>query len=305
MTDLSNVAIGTVLPHRSPSPVEVDTITRVARRAETLGFADLWVTENVVDQAYSFDPIPLLTHAAAVTTSIRVGIAVMVLPVRHPIHVAQSCATLDHLSGGRFTLGVGIGREHHYREFGVPMTRRVARFKESIAIMRALWSEPTVTIKGDFYELDEVTIPLKPVQSPFPVWIGSAHPDAVRRAANIGDGWMGAGSQPRVAFEQSLKLLHQTLQTNGRDPADFPVSKRLFMVIDEDSKRARRRLADWFAAVYGDAALADTAGVFGTQAQVAEQMQAMVDLGVNHLLLNPIDDFDDQLEQLAAILKRT
>ena len=227
MTDLSNVAVGTVLPHRSPSPVEVDTITRVARRAETLGFVDLWVTENVVDQAYSFDPIPLLTHAAAVTTSIRVGIAVMVLPVRHPVHVAQSCATLDHLSGGRFTLGVGIGREHHYREFGVPMTRRVARFKESIAIMRALWSEPTVTIKGDFYELDEVTIPLKPVQSPFPVWIGSAHPDAVRRAANIGDGWIGAGSQPRVACEQSLKLLHQTLQTNGRDPADFPVSKRL------------------------------------------------------------------------------
>jgi alkanesulfonate monooxygenase SsuD/methylene tetrahydromethanopterin reductase-like flavin-dependent oxidoreductase (luciferase family) len=90
-----NIPLGMSLPHRSPDPIDMTAVREVARRAEALGFRDLWVTENAVDHVYSFDPAVVLTYAAALTTKIRLGVAVSVLPVRNPIHVAHQVATLD------------------------------------------------------------------------------------------------------------------------------------------------------------------------------------------------------------------
>src|SRR5690348_14320537 len=121
------IPLGMSLPHRSPDPIDMRVVETVARRSEELGFADLWVTDNVIDRVFSFDPIVALTYAAARTSRIRVGVSVMVLPLRNPVHIAHSMATLDYMSGGRAILGAGLGREH-YEEFGVPTERRVRRF---------------------------------------------------------------------------------------------------------------------------------------------------------------------------------
>src|SRR6185436_19009422 len=99
------IPIGTSLPHRAPEPIDMATVRRVAERAEALGFSDLWVTENTLDHAFSFDPAMILTYAAAVTTRIRLGVAVVVLPIHHPAHVAHAYATLDYISNGRAILG--------------------------------------------------------------------------------------------------------------------------------------------------------------------------------------------------------
>ena len=125
------IALGMSLPHRSPDPIETPVIRQVAQRAETLGFSDLWVTNNTLDHASCFDSLTLLTYAAAITSTIRVGVSVLVLPVYNPIHVAHQVATLDYLSGGRAVLGVGLGREQHYAEFQIPRERRVRRFLEA------------------------------------------------------------------------------------------------------------------------------------------------------------------------------
>src|SRR5687767_15265066 len=111
---MAPMAFGLSLPHRSPEPVEMSAVRRVAQRAETLGFRDLWVTENTLDHVFCFDPMVVLTYAAAVTTSIRLGVAVAVLPVHNPIHVAHQVASLDYVSNGRAILGVGLGRDRHY-----------------------------------------------------------------------------------------------------------------------------------------------------------------------------------------------
>src|SRR5438552_14875431 len=178
-----NIPLGMSLPHRSPDPIDMTAVREVAQRAEALGFRDLWVTENAVDHVYSFDPAVVLTYAGAVTTKIRLGVAVSVLPVRNPIHVAHQVATLDYVSNGRAILGVGLGRDHHYAEFQIPTERRVRRFKEGVELIKALWTEPKVTYRGDFYKLDAGTMVLKPVQKPHPpIWLGGDHPDAVRRA---------------------------------------------------------------------------------------------------------------------------
>jgi len=95
------IAFGLSLPHRSPDPIDVTAVRQVAQRAEAVGFRDLWVTDNALDPAFSFDSLTILTYAAAVTTTIRLGVSVIVLPVQHPVHVAHRVATLDYVSNGR------------------------------------------------------------------------------------------------------------------------------------------------------------------------------------------------------------
>ncbi len=111
------IAFGMSLPHRSPDAIDMAAVTTVARRAEALGFRDLWVTENTLDHVMCFDPVVVLTYAAAVTSRIRLGASVVVLAIHSPLLVAHQWATLDYVSNGRAILGVGLGREHHYRQF--------------------------------------------------------------------------------------------------------------------------------------------------------------------------------------------
>ena len=139
------------LPHRSPDPIPEAVVRNVAQRADELGFQDLWVTNNTVDLVDSFDSFTVLTYAAALTTRIRLGVSVLVLPTYHPVHVAHVVASLDRLSGGRATLGVGLGRHEEYALFQVPVERRVRRFTESIELIRALWSGDDVTYDGEIF----------------------------------------------------------------------------------------------------------------------------------------------------------
>ena len=122
---------GVALPHRSPDPIDMTAVRLVAQRAEALGFRDLWVTENTLDHVFCFDPVVVLTYAAAITTTIRLGVSVVVLPVHNPIHVAHQWASLDYVSNGRAILGVGLGRDHHYEQFQTTRDGRVRRFRVS------------------------------------------------------------------------------------------------------------------------------------------------------------------------------
>ncbi len=300
-----NIPLGMSLPHRSPDPIDMTAVREVARRAEALGFRDLWVTENAVDHVYSLDPAVVLTYAAALTTKIRLGVAVSVLPVRNPIHVAHQVATLDYVSNGRAILGVGLGRDHHYTEFQIPTERRVRRFKEGIELIKALWTEPKVTYRGDFYKLDAGTMVLKPVQKPHPpIWLCGDHPHAVRRAATVADGWMGSGGSSTATFSRCVPVLTAELEKAGRDPATFPISKRVFMSVHERADVAREELNRWFTTVYRNPAGTDASGIHGTAEQVRERLEELVALGANHLLLNPVCRYAEQVEALAALVER-
>ena len=183
------ISLGMSLPHRSPDPIEVGSVRQVAQRAEALGFRDLWVTNNTLDHAGCFDSLTILTYAAALTTKIRVGVSVLVLPVYSPIHVAHQVSTLDYLSGGRAILGVGLGRPEEYPPFQVPTERRVRRFTESVELIKALWSGSDVTYRGEIFQLESVTLGTKPIQAPHPpIWVGGHHPSAIRRAARMATG---------------------------------------------------------------------------------------------------------------------
>ncbi|MGH7099275.1 MAG: LLM class flavin-dependent oxidoreductase [Stellaceae bacterium] len=296
------IALGLALPHRSPEPIAMADVRHVATRAEALGFGDLWVTENTIDHVFCFDPVVVLSWAAAVTAKIRLGASVVVLPAHHPIHVAHQWACLDYASGGRAILGLGLGREHHYAGFGVPQERRVRRFLEGVAVIKALWTEPAVDYHGSLYRLDGVTMAPKPVQRPHPpIWLGVGHPDALKRAAAIADGWMGSGGSSTAAFARAVPLLKAALEQKGRDPTSFPISKRVFLAIDERPERARALLDRWFTEVYRNPAGTDASGVHGTPESVRARLEEIAAMGASHLLLNPVGRYAEQLEATAAV----
>lgn len=271
MTWAHGVRFGMSLPHRSAEPIAPEVVGEVARRAEDLGFQDLWVTNNTIDQAESLDAVIALTFAAAMTRTVGLGVSVLVLPLFHPVQVAHQIATLDRLSHGRAILGVGLGKAHDYPTFGVPTDGRVRRLLESVEMIKQLWAGPNVSYDGQVFQVDDVTIGTTPLQRPHPpIWMGGAHPAALRRAATRSDGWMGGGGLSTVAFQQSVPLLRAALEEAGRDPTDFPISKRVFLSVHEHAGTARSELDQWFAGVYGYPSGTEEVGVFGTPAQVGE-----------------------------------
>lgn len=301
----SPVPLAVSIPQTFPAgSVEVDRIRRYLARAEALGFTGAWVVEQVIGTIPSLEPIELLTYAAATTTRLRLGAAVLLTALRSPVHTAKSLATLDQLSGGRLDVGVGLGGSTAvYPAFGLSAERRAARFAEGIGLMKRLWTEPRVTFDGAFYRLKDIPMEPKPLQRPHPpIWFGGHHPDALRRAATLGDAFMGAGSLSTAKFAEEVALLRRALEAAGRDPDAFPVAKRVYIAVDADRARAARRLADWFGGFYHRPQLAEEVSVWGSVEECAEGLRAVVAAGARLLMLNPVFDDEEQLERFASEL---
>lgn len=271
-------------------------------RAEALGYESAWVVERVLGTIYALESVGLLTYAAAITTRMRLGSAVLLTALRNPVHLAKSLATLDQLSGGRLIIGVGLGSDPKaYPAYGLSGEGRAARFEEGIEVMKRLWTEPRVTFKGRFTTLDHVAMEPKPAQKPHPpVWFGAHHPNALKRTVALGSGFIGAGSSPTSQFVDEVRLLKGMLADAWRDPAAFPIGKRVYLAIDRERDRAGKRLAEWFAAFYGRPRMAEKVSVFGGPQEVVDGLAEVVRGGAQFLLLNPVFDEREHLEQLAS-----
>jgi len=301
----SRIPLAVSIPQTFPSgPIDPERIRRYLARAEALGFTGAWVVEQVVGTIPSLEPIELLTFAAAATRRLRVGAAVLLTALRTPLHTAKSLATLDQLSGGRLDVGVGLGGQPAvYPAFGLSAERRAARFAEGVTLMKRLWTEPRVTFDGEFYRLKDLPMEPKPHQRPHPpIWFGAHHPDALRRAVALGDAFMGAGSASTATFASEVAQLRRTLEEARRDPATFPVAKRVYITVDDDRARAARRLTEWFGGFYHRPQLAEEVSVWGSAEQCAEGLRAVVAAGAGMLMLNPVFDDEEQLERFAAEL---
>jgi probable F420-dependent oxidoreductase len=298
------VSIPQTFPGRAPEP---DFIRRYLARAETLGFHSAWVVEQIVGSIPSLEPIELMAWAAASTSRIRLGSAVLLTALRDPVHTAKSVTTLDHLSGGRLMVGVGLGGQPAvYPAFGLKADRRAARFAEGIRVMKRLWTEPRVSFEGEFFTLTNLPQEPKPVQKPHPpLWFGAHHPNALRRAVELGDGFMGAGSLSTAKFADEVKLLRRLLAEAKRDPAAFPVAKRVYIAVDRDKARAGKRLSEWFGAFYGKAQMAEEVSVWGPPGECVEALKQVVAAGAGLLMLNPVFDELEQLELVASEIAPT
>jgi probable F420-dependent oxidoreductase len=281
------------LPQTFATPrVDVAGLQRFCARAEALGFEGVWCQEQILGSAGSLEPVTLLAYAAARTERVRLGVAVLLTPLRSPVQLAKALTTVDQLSGGRLDVGVGLGgRTQIYPAFGLAPERRVRRFVEGLEVMKRLWTGERVTFQGDFWKLDGVAMAPRPVQAPHPpLWFGARHPDAVRRAAAHGDAFIGAGSSSTADFRDSVTHLRRALAEAGRDPATFPVAKRVYLEIDADRARGMARLREWFGWWYGNAGLAEQVAIVGSVEECVAGLREVQAAGAQMVLLNFVGD---------------
>lgn len=230
--------LGLLVPFNGRPQRTMEDLRSVAIHAETAGFDSMWFPEHVVffqeyvsrypysadgDPGFGkrqgiYDPIFACMVAASATERLRVGTAVVILPQRNPLVLAQEIVALDHATNGRFDFGVGLGwSSEEYEALGVPWAQRGKRCDEYLAAMSALWTEDLVSFHGEFVNFDGVIAEPKPIQVPVPIWVGGGTA-SMRRAALYGTGWYGwnlAGSEIAAAMAD----LDQACTAAGRDPS--------------------------------------------------------------------------------------
>ena len=223
----------------------LETFNQVTRRAEEVGFHDIWLGDHIilpkttgVQHPYFpernwngdipvFEPFTLMGYIAAITDRIGIGLGTLIVPYRNPVETAKMLATVDTLSGGRITAGIGVGWiPEEFQALDVPWEARGQRTDEYIALMRELWRNREPSFAGDFYQLpDGLWFEPQPPAGSIPIWVGGNSPAALRRAARLGDGWYGVDLTPDEV-RGVVGRLSDLLSEGGRDPDDFTFSAR-------------------------------------------------------------------------------
>ncbi|HEX2383190.1 MAG TPA: LLM class F420-dependent oxidoreductase [Acidimicrobiales bacterium] len=233
----------------------------IAQAAEASGFESLWAVEHVVvparyESEYPYsdsgrmpgtddvdipDPLVWLAYVAAATNTIRLATGILILAERNPVVTAKEVATLDLLSNGRVTLGVGVGwLREEFEAIGVPFERRGRRLDENIAAMRALWTQDLPTYQGEFVSFTNAICRPHPAQSSVPIVIGGHTDAAARRAGRLGDGFFpGKGD-----FEHLVAVMRDAATDAGRDPDAIELTSGGEDALGPDALDSVARLAD-------------------------------------------------------------
>jgi probable F420-dependent oxidoreductase len=305
---MDDVKFGINIPQFHPGDSsQLASLGKFAIEAEALGFDSLWTLDGVFREPPFLEPLSSLAYVAGLTKKVKLGTAVLLLPLRVPSIVAKETATIDFLSSGRVVLGAALGGgDKEYAASGVPITERVARFTEGLEIMRMLWTRSHVTYKGRFWDLNDVTITPRPTNpSGIPIWMGGSqigqevNEKAIVRAARLGDGWLGAGSTSLAASVRSFGTFVRYAREFGRDPDKLMIAKRVYVHVDREKKRARDVLDRNLLAFYRQPKDVESLCVFGAEEDCAMQLANLVRAGAKTLILHPVEDQLAQAELLA------
>lgn len=278
--------IGCHLPVFGPAATR-HTLLGFARRMEALGYDSLWASDHVVfpytiasrypysptgdfplpRTANFLEPLTALALVAGATERVSLGTTVLVLPHRHPVLAAKMLATLDHLAPGRVILGAGVGWMREEIELlGAPYERRGAWSDEAIRILHACWAGERVEFRGEFFSFPPFAAVPRPAQGTIPIWIGGHTPRALRRVAELGDGWHAAFARA-AEMKAGMAQLEGACQKAGRDMKSLTLSVRMGLGARQPA-----------------------------EALVAE-IRALANLGVSHVILESrVRDLEDMTE---------
>jgi probable F420-dependent oxidoreductase len=260
---------------------------RVAQEAERLGYHSLWVLQRLLypvapqndyppmpgqpwPSAFESvaDPVVSLAFVAGVTSRIRLGTSVLVMPYYTPVMLAKQLATLDRVSNGRLDVGLGVGwSKDEFDAVGVPFEKRGQRADEFLACLKAIWTQDPVEFQGEFYRVPRAFVHPRPVQMPHPpITIGGYGMAAVRRAVTYGNGFNG-GNVPFDRVAPLVQALREAAERAGRDPAQLQIVCRgTFHPYDAPRGQVRRPL-------------------FGSLQEIQEDVRRYAELGLTELFL--------------------
>jgi probable F420-dependent oxidoreductase len=287
-----SLPIGCSLP-TSGAAADPSAIGSLAETAEGLGFDSVWISDHVVvperiSSAYPYttdgrfptqatnpylEPLTTLGYLAGITHRVRLGIAVLILPYRHPLLTAKMVATLDNLSAGRVDLGIGVGwMREEFEALGQPeavYTHRGSASDEQLRIFTSVWTEDVAGFDGRFYHFEPVGAHPHPIQKPRPpIWIGGHTRPALRRVAQLGDGWLPIGGRPPAdlppdEFAAGIATIRTEAEKVGRNPDQLRVCFDTTV----------------------DFAATDGRPFSGSSTEIARQLQAYLDAGADSLVI--------------------
>ncbi|MBV9325612.1 MAG: LLM class F420-dependent oxidoreductase [Chloroflexi bacterium] len=305
-----SLPIGCTLPASGPV-ADFGALGGLAQAAEGLGFDSVWISDHVVvperiSSAYPYsvdgnfglsptqpylEPLATLGYLAGMTRRVRLGVAVLILPYRHPLLTAKMVATLDNLSGGRIDLGIGVGwMREEFEALGQPLEvyeHRGSASDEQLRILKSAWTEDVTSYAGRYYQFDTVGVHPHPIQKPHPpIWVGGHTRVALRRTALFGDGWLPIGGRPPADLPPEevracIASIREQAERAGRNPAALRVCFDTTIRFDED----------------------DGSPFAGSSDAIAGQFQRYLEAGVDSLVVSfgrkPPAEVERSLERFA------
>jgi alkanesulfonate monooxygenase SsuD/methylene tetrahydromethanopterin reductase-like flavin-dependent oxidoreductase (luciferase family) len=223
----------------SVSPREhLDGILRQVETAQEHGFTYICIGQHFLYRSFRWpQPIPLLAHLAAVTDPhVKLVVSVLIVPAYHPVVLAEELATLDMVTRGRLIVGVGAGyRREEFEWLQVPFEQRYKRLEEAVELMQLAWSEPSFSFAGRFWQLNDATTHVRPVQEPRPpLWFGAMSPIGIRRAARLGDAWMITVETALSDVPDLLATFDAERRTHGLPTTRVPIRREIILAPDVD-----------------------------------------------------------------------
>jgi probable F420-dependent oxidoreductase len=309
MTMNDPLSFGLGLPNGFPVGEPNLDFVGFSERAESLGYDRLWAGDHVVFHVPRYEIFTTLATVAARTRRISIGPGVLLLCLRNPVHVAQAIATLDHLSSGRFVLGVGVGGEHpkEFEASAVALRERGARTDEALVLLKKLLSESSVDHEGRFWKLRGVSMAPRPRRLP-PLWIGGRASAALRRVVSHGDGWFPGFVTPE-RYRQGLATIAELCGRVGRDPSTIQRGIFLFVAVDRAPGNARRQAEEFLSRNYA-MPFAPFAPyiVTGAPRECVDGIRPYIEAGARHITVRfataaPLDQLELWSEEVLPALR--
>jgi probable F420-dependent oxidoreductase len=298
----NQLSCGMVMAGQDP-----DGIKDLAARIEAAGFDSIWVGDHISFYIPIMESLTLLTYLSAITERVRLCTGVYLVPLRNPTTSAKVISTLDVLSKGRVTLGVGVGGEFppEFEASGVPVDERGRRTDEGIEIMRKLFSEDGVEYKGRHYEFGPISINPKPVQPGGPkIIVGGRKGPSFRRAGQLGDGYISHMCSADQ-YRDNLALIRDHANKAGRKDVPFETTAFLFTVLDDDYETALERAASMLQRIY-NRPFKDAAKKYcllGKPEDCLEQMQNFARSGARHFVFSMLSDPNQFIDAYQSVIQ--
>ena len=290
---MANIGLAWVNPAPLTKP---ENVVNFAKKCEAMGCHSMWTIDRIVYD--NLEPLTVLAAAAGATQKIRLGTSVLLANLRHPSHVAKIISTLDFISNGRLTVGLGFGsRENDYKAVEIPFEHRGSRAVEQVQLMKRLWTEDNVTYKGRFYNVENLTVGPKPIQKPHPpIWTGGSAEVALKRAGTWANGFI-CGSSAIPDFPATWEKISGYAKAAGRDPNKINKAGLTFMAIDDDQNKAVKTVEDYVMRYYGRlrADVANTSLV-GAPSAIIDRIGAFLAKGLDTLIIGLADPDPRQLD---------
>jgi probable F420-dependent oxidoreductase len=281
----------------NPAPqTKPENVVNFARKCEGMGCQSMWTIDRI---AYdNLEPLTILGAAAGATEKIRLGTSILLGNTRHPAHLAKIVATLDFISNGRITLGLGFGsRESDYKAVEIPYEHRGSRAVEQVELMKRLWTEDNVTHKGKFYKVENLSVGPRPVQKPHPpIWTGGSAEAALKRAGTWADGYI-SGSSAIADFHVTWDKIAGYAVAASRNPNEIEKASLAFMAIADDKAKAIKTIEDYTMRYYGRLrGEIEPVSIVGSAAQCAEKIDYFFSKGIDALIIGVANPDPEQLD---------